>query len=185
MKNLADFINERFETELNILNEASIEIDSENSSDFDSFLKYIQYFSKNLKIQNGEKQRYEKKGTPITKEIAQDLLSKRLYNNVSVRYATTPEFFLSVCKKYNITVNMSNLGFGKDEVIKWGIPEKKMLAKDIYFDDVDIVWYDKTIGFIYDDGGIEILPEYEKYTEDVLKILKRKYKYDNWYIAEK
>lgn len=185
MKNLVDFINERFETELNALNEALIEIDSENSDNFDEFLQRIQYFSKNLKIQNVEKQRYERKGTPITKEIAQDLLSKRLYNNISAIYSVTPELFLKVCKKHNITVNMTNLGFGKDEVIEWGAPENKITSKDIYFDGNDIVWIDKTIGFIYDDGGIEMLPEYEKYDEDVLKILKRKYKRDNWYIVEK
>lgn len=178
MKNLTEFINESLIVE-------AVNIDSESSADFDAFLQYIEKYSKSLKIQNAEKQRYEKKGTPITKEIAQDLLSKRLYNNVSVRYTTTPEFFLSVCKKHNITVNMSNLGFGKDEVIKWGIPEKKMLAKDIYFDDADIVWYDKTIGFRWDDAGIEMLPEYEKYAEDVLAILKKKYKYDDWYIVKK
>ena len=185
MKSLVDFINESFETELNVLNESLIEIDNENSEDFDAFLQYIQHFSKNLKIQNAEKQRYEKKGTPITKEIAQDLLSKRLYNNISATYSVTPELFLKVCKKHNITVNMTNLGFGKDEVVKWGTHENKITSKDIYFDDNDIVWVDKTIGFIYDDGGIEILPEYKKYTEDVLKILKRKYKDNGLYVVEK
>lgn len=184
MKNLVNFINERFETELNVLNESLIKIDSENSDNFDEFLQDVQHFSKTLKIQNAEKQRYEKKGTPITKEIAQDLLSKRLYNNISVKYSVTPELFLKVCKKNNITVNMTNLGFGKDEVMKWGIPEKKIDPKYIYLDDNEIVWIDKTIGFVHDDWGIEMLPEYEKYAEEILKILKRKYKH-YWYLVEK
>jgi hypothetical protein len=112
MKNITDFINESLIIE-------TVNIDSESSDNFDEFLEYIKKYSKSLKIQSAEKQRYEKKGAPITKEIAQDLLSKRLYNNVSIRYTSDPEFFLDVCKKHNITVNMGNLGFGTDEVIKW------------------------------------------------------------------
>lgn len=178
MKDIKEYINESLICE-------AVRIDNESSPDFDEFLEYIKKYSKSLKIQSAERQRYEKKGAPITKEIAQDLLSKRLYNNVSVRYTTDPEFFLDVCKKHNITVNMSNLGFGTDEVIKWVVPEKKMNPKDIYFDDIDIVWYDKTIGFRWDDGGVEILPEYEDRAEEVLTILKKKYKYDDWYLVKK
>lgn len=179
MKTLIEKINEA------LLNEA-VKIDSESSNNFDGFLEYIKKYSKSLKIQNAERQRYEKKGAPITKEIAQDLLSKRLYNNVSVRYTSDPDFFLDVCKKHNITVNMSNLGFGTDEVIKWGIPKKKINPKDIYFDDIDLVWYDKTIGYRWDDGGIEMLPEYEDRAEEVLAILKKSKIYtDDFYLVKK
>lgn len=179
MRGIADYINE------SLLIEA-VNINSESSDNFDEFLEYIKKYSKSLKIQSAERQRYEKKGAPITKEIAQDLLSKRLYNNVSVRYTTDPEFFLAVCKKHNITVNMGNLGFGTDEVIKWNVPEKKMNPKDIYFDDIDLVWYDKTIGFRWDDGGIEMLPEYEDRAEEVLAILKKKRIYnDDFYLVKK
>ena len=179
MKTLIEKINEA------LLNEA-VKIDSESSNNFDGFLEYIKKYSKSLKIQNAERQRYEKKGAPITKEIAQDLLSKRLYNNVSVRYTSDPDFFLDICKKHNITVNMSNLGFGTDEVIKWGIPKKKINPKDIYFDDIDLVWYDKTIGYRWDDGGIEMLPEYEDIAEEVLAILKKSKIYtDDFYLVKK
>ena len=179
MKNLKEYINESMIVE-------AINIDSESSNNFDEFLEYIKKYSKSLKIQNAERQRYEKKGTPITKEIAQDLLSKRLYNNVSIRYTSDPDFFLEVCKKHNITVNMTNLGFGKAEVIKWGIPKKKINPNDIYFDDIDLVWGDKTIGFRWDDGGIEMLPEYEDRAEEVLAILKRSRLYnDDFYLVKK
>lgn len=178
MKDIKEYINESLVCE-------AVRIDNESSPEFDAFMEYVWKYSKSLKIQSAEKQRYEKKGTPITQEIAQDLLSKRLYNNVSVRYTTDPEFFLSICNKYNVTVNMTNLGFGKGEVVKWVVPEKKMNPKDIYFDDIDIVWYDKTIGFRWDDGGVEILPEYEDRAEEVLSILKKKYKYDDWYLVKK
>ena len=133
MRNITEYINEYISESILV---ESVDIKDESSEHFDEFLEYIKKYSKSLKIQSAERQRYEKKGAPITKEIAQDLLSKRLYNNVSVRYTTDPEFFLDVCKKHNITVNMSNLGFGTDEVIKWGIPEKKINPKDIYFDDI-------------------------------------------------
>ena len=179
MKDLKEYINESIITE-------AIEIDNESSNNFDEFLEYIKKYSKSLKIQNAERQRYEKKGAPITKEIAQDLLSKRLYNNVSVRYTVDPDFFLDVYKKHNITVNMTNLGLGADEVIKWGIPKKKINPKDIYFDDIDLVWVDKTIGYRWDDGGIEMLPEYEDIAEEVLAILKRSRLYnDDFYLVKK
>lgn len=178
MRGITDYINE------SLLIEA-VNINSESSDNFDEFLEYIKKYSKSLKIQSAERQRYEKKGASITKEIAQDLLSKRLYNNVSVRYVADPDFFLDVCKKHNITVNMSNLGFGTDEVIKWEIPEKKINPKYIYFDDIDLVWGDKTIGYRWDDGGIEMLPDYEDKAEEVLAILKKKYKYDDWYLVKK
>lgn len=179
MKNIKDYIAESLVVEaINIDKSSSVE-------DLDACLDYIVKYAKSLKIQKAEQQRYEKKGTPITKEIAQDLLSKRLYNNVSVRFKMDPDYFLELCKKNDINVNMSNLGFGYDTVIKWGVPAKKMIAKDIYFDDADIVWYDKTIGFRWDDGGIEMLPEYENYAEEVLAILKKKHKYDDWYIVKK
>jgi hypothetical protein len=179
MKNITDFINESLIIE-------AVNIDSESSDNFDEFLEYIKKYSKSLKIQSAEKQRYEKKGAPITKEIAQDLLSKRLYNNVSIRYTSDPELFLDVCKKHNITVNMGNLGFGTDEVIKWGMSEKKINPKDIYFDDIDLVWGDKTIGHRWDDGGIEMLPEYEDKAEEVLAILKKKRFYnDDFYLVKK
>lgn len=179
MRNITEYINE------SLLIEA-VNINSESSEHFDEFLEYIKKYSKSLKIQSAERQRYEKKGAPITKEIAQDLLSKRLYNNVSVRYTSDPDFFLDVCKKHNITVNMSNLGFGTDEVIKWGIPKKKINPKDIYFDDIDLVWGDKTIGHCWEDDGIEMLPEYEDIGEEVLAILKKKriYKGD-FYLVKK
>jgi hypothetical protein len=163
MRNITEYINDALITE-------SVRIDNEYSDKFDEFLEYIKKYSKSLRIQNAEKQRYEKKGNAITKEIAQDLLSKRLYNNVSVRYDVDTKFFLDTCKKHNITVNMGNLGFGTDEVIEWGVPKKKMNSKDIYFDDADLVWVDKTIGYRLDDGGIEMLPEYEDYAEEVLAI---------------
>ena len=179
MKTLVEKINEALITE-------AVKIDSESSNNFDEFLEYIKKYSKSLKIQNAERQRYEKKGAPITKEIAQDLLSKRLYNNVSVRYESDPEFFLDICKKYDITVNMSNLGFGTGEVIEWASPKKKINPKDIYFDDIDLVWVDKTIGYRWDDGGIEMLPEYEDRGEEVLAILKRSRIYnDDFYLVKK
>lgn len=183
MRNITEYINEYISESILV---ESVDIKDESSEHFDEFLEYIKKYSKSLKIQSAERQRYEKKGAPITKEIAQDLLSKRLYNNVSVRYTSDPEFFLDVCKKHNITVNMSNLGFGTDEVIKWGIPEKKINPKDIYFDDIDLVWVDKTIGHRWDDGGIEMLPEYEDIGEEVLAILKKKriYKGD-FYLVKK
>lgn len=179
MKDLKDYIIESLIIE-------AIDITPKSSAeDLDACIDYIVKYSKSLKISKQEQERYEKKGTPITKEIAQDLLSKRLYNNVSVRFNMDPDYFLEICKKNGITVNMSNLGFGKDNVIKWGVPQKKMNAKDIYFDDADIVWYDKTIGFRWDDGGIEILPEYADKAEEVLAILKKKHKYDDWYLVKK
>lgn len=177
MKNLIDFINESIVIE-------AVQINSINDPKFNEFLEYIAKYSKSLKIQNAEKKRYEAKGNPITKEIAQDLLSKRLYNNVSVRYTTDPDFFLDVCKQNNIELNAGNLGFGKLEVSKWNVVDKntKIAAKDIYFDDADVVWVDKTVGFKSDDGGIEMLPDYADRAEEVLSILKKKYKYDDWYI---
>lgn len=178
MKDINEYINESLICE-------AVRIDNESSPEFDAFMEYVWKYSKSLKIQNQERQRYEKKGTPITQEIAQDLLSKRLYNNVSVRYTTDPEFFLAICNKHNVTVNMSNLGFGKGEVIKWDIPVKKMNPKDIYFDDIDIVWYDKTIGFRHNNGGVEILPEYVDRVEEILSILKKKYKYVDWHLIKK
>lgn len=179
MRNITEYINDALITE-------SVRIDNEYSDKFDEFLEYIKKYSKSLRIQNAEKQRYEKKGNAINKEIAQDLLSKRLYNNVSVRYDVDTKFFLDTCKKNNITVNMGNLGFGTDEVIEWGVPKKKMNSKDIYFDDADLVWVDKTIGYRLDDGGIEMLPEYEDYAEEVLAILKKKRIYtDDFYLVKK
>lgn len=177
MKSLTNFINE------SIIMEA-VQINSMEDPKFNEFLEYIVKYSKSLKIQGAEKKRYEDKGNPITKEIAQDLLSKRLYNNVSVRYTTDPEFFLEVCKQNNIELNASNLGFGKLEVVRWNVADKKtkIAAKDIYFDDTDIVWIDKTIGFKSADGGIEMLPDYADKAEEVLSILKKKYKYEDWYI---
>ena len=177
MKTLKDYISESIIVE-------AITIDSENSYEFSDFMNYVLKYSKSLKIGNEERKRYEKKGTPITKEIAQELLSKRLYNNVSVRYKTDKKFFIEVCKKGGITVNMSNLGFGKDEVIEWIEPEKKIDQKYIYFDDNELVWYDKTIAFSYDDGGIKILPEYEKRSDEILSILNKKFKATDWYIVK-
>jgi hypothetical protein len=179
MKNLKEYISESFLVE-------GFDINDESSADFNDFLECIKKYSKSLKIQSAERQRYEKKGAPITKEIAQDLLSKRLYNNVNVRYSSDPDFFLDVCNKYNITVNMSNLGFGTAEVIKWGIPKKKINPRDIYFDDIDLVLVDKTIGHRWDDGGIEMLPGYEDIAEEVLAILKKKRIYqDDFYLVKK
>lgn len=162
-----------------------------NSPLFDEFLEYIKKYEKSLRIGKPEQERYKKKGAPITKEIAQDLLSKRLYNNVSVRYTTQPEFFLEVCQKYDIQVNMTNLGYGKAEVIQWGIPNKKTAAKDIakeiYWDDNEIVLGDKTVGYRVgkDFSGIQLFDEYKEYAEEILKVFKRKYKGLDWHIVEK
>lgn len=179
MKNLKDFINET------LINEAIVIGPNSNEEDIAACLEYIKQYAKSLRISNPEKQRYEKKGTPITKEIAQDLLSKRLYNNVSVRFEMDENWFVEFCNKNDIKVNMSNLGFGKDDVIKWTVPKKKMQSKDVYFDDNEIVWYDKTIGFRWDDAGLEIFDEYKDYAEEVLKIFKKKYKHDDWYLVKK
>jgi hypothetical protein len=162
----------------------AVKIDSEGSQDFEAFMEYVKKYSKSLKIQSAEKQRYEAKGTPITQDIAQSLLSRRLHANVSLRYTTDPEFFVEICKKYGITVNMSNLGFGKGEVISWEIPEKKINPKHIYFDDDELVWYDKTIGYLLDDGGIELLDMYKCRADEILTILKKKYKGADFYIVE-
>lgn len=192
MKNIREFINESLIFE-------AIQINSVTDTEFNNFLEYILKYSKSLKIQSAERNRYEKKGIPLTKEIAQELLSKRLYNNVSVRYASTPEFFLEICQKNNITVNMSNLGFGKDAVIKWVIPEQikneKIKAKDVYFDNTELVWIDKTIGFrnvdyknrkIIDDG-IKLLSKYKDKADEILDVLNKKFggfPAHKWYIIE-
>ena len=60
----------------------------------------------------------------------------------------------------------------------------KINAKDVYFDNDEIVWKDTTIGYKWDDGGLEILPKYKSYANDILKIFKKLYKYDDWYIVE-
>lgn len=185
MKTLKDYINESFLVEAKTITDY-------DSPDFDEFLAYIKQYEKSLRISSPEKQRYDKKGTPITKEIAQDLLSKRLYNNISVRYDVTPEFFLDVCQKYDIKINMSNLGFGKDDVISWGVNtskkkvDVKSVAKEIYWDDDEIVLGDKTIGYRHgkDGAGLEFFDEYKEYAEEVLKVFKRKYKGPNWYIVK-
>lgn len=189
IKNLFNFINEA------LIKESFAVITSEKQPEFEDFVKYLIKYSKSLKISKSEQQRYKKNDSPITKDIAQNLLSKRLYNNVNAMYKIEPEFFLEICKKNSITVNMSNLGFGKDEVIKWNSDNKniKIDHKNLYFDDDCLVLFDKTIGYknidlqkreVIDDG-IKLLPEYENRAEEILTALKKKFKYHNWYIIKK
>ena len=179
MKTLVEKINEA------LLNEASKPYIKSVEDIDDNFIHFLTKEAKGLKIQSAEKKRYDAKGG-ISKETAQDILSRRLYDHICYNYEIEPETFLEICKNSDVKVNMSNLGYGFDNVIKWGIPKKKINPKDIYFDDADLVWYDKTIGYRWDDGGIEMLPEYEDRAEEVLAILNKSKTYtDDFYLVKK